>query len=124
MVQSRSPKIQKAVWGQIQVDGFDEAFSDAKLYPGGASEWDWRLTGTHHVPGIQPEDVKGLINYNPTVVILSKGFWERLQVKQETKEVLTEHGILVHILETSEAVDEYNHLVNEHPVAGLFHSTC
>jgi hypothetical protein len=29
-------------------------FKDAKIFPGDAREWDWRETGTRHVPGINP----------------------------------------------------------------------
>src|SRR5690606_40772234 len=48
-----SPRISRLSWGQIEVAGHG-AFKDAKLYPGGAREWDWSETGTRHVPGIQP----------------------------------------------------------------------
>ncbi len=124
MEQSVSPIIQQAAWGKIDIEGFDRPFRDAKVYPGGACEWDWRETGTHHVPGIQPQDVKGLLDYNPSIIILSKGFWQRLQVKQETEQLIKDRGIELHILETGEAVTQYNQFAREECVAGLFHSTC
>ena len=52
----RSPRIMALAWGRIEVEG-DGTFRDAKLFPGGAPEWDWRETGTEHMPGIQPTDV-------------------------------------------------------------------
>jgi hypothetical protein len=57
---NRSPRITQLSWGRLEVDG-DQTFKDAKLFPGGAREWDWRETGTHHVPGIQPADLEELL---------------------------------------------------------------
>jgi len=124
MEQLVSPTIQEASWGEIHIEGFDRPFRDAKVYPGGACEWDWRETGTHHAPGIQPDDVRGLLEYNPSVMIFSKGFWQRLQVKHETQQLIVDRGIDLHILETSKAVERYNQSTGEQLVAGLFHSTC
>ena len=42
-------------WGHVEVEGYP-TFKDTKVFPGGAREWDWRETGTGHVPGIQPAD--------------------------------------------------------------------
>lgn len=33
-------------------------FKDGKVWPGGAKEWDWRLTGTRYRPIIQPADIE------------------------------------------------------------------
>jgi hypothetical protein len=35
----RSPRISHVAWGRLEVAG-QGAFKDAKLYPGGAREWD------------------------------------------------------------------------------------
>ena len=56
----RSPRIAEISWGHIEVEGVGR-FKDAKLYPGGARAWDWRETGTDHVPGIQPADIQELL---------------------------------------------------------------
>jgi hypothetical protein len=71
-----SPRITHLSWGRLEIDD-QRSFKDAKLFPGGAREWDWRETGTHHVPGIQPADVEELVDRGATVVVLSKGVWER-----------------------------------------------
>ena len=55
--QARSPKILYLSWGRLEVEGQDYPFKDAKLFPGGAREWDWKETGTGHEPGIQLTDV-------------------------------------------------------------------
>jgi hypothetical protein len=119
----RSPRIVRLSWGRLEVDGHG-AFKDAKLYPGGARDWDWRETGTHHEPGIQPADVEELLDHGAEAVVLSKGIWERLHVCPQTLDLLAARGVAVHVLQTEEAVKVYNALQETLPVGGLFHSTC
>ena len=71
-IEPRSPRILHLSWGHIEVDGHPP-FKDAKVFPGGAREWDWRETGTRHVPGIQPADVQELIEHGAKAVVLTKG---------------------------------------------------
>ena len=118
-----SPRISLFSWGRIEVEGHPP-FNDAKIFPGGAREWDWRETGTRHVPGIQPADVQELIEHGARTVVLSKGVWERLQVCPETLEVLPENDIQVEVLQTEAAVERFNELRENIAVGGLFHSTC
>ena len=118
-----SPRISLLSWGRIEVEGYPP-FKDAKIFPGGAREWDWRETGTRHVPGIQPADVQELIEQGAKTVVLSKGVWERLQVCPETLEVLSENDIQVEVLQTEAAVERFNELRENIAVGGLFHSTC
>ena len=66
----KSPRILHLSWGHIEVEGHPP-FKDAKVFPGGAREWDWRDTGTRHVPGIQPADVRELIEHGAKAVVLS-----------------------------------------------------
>lgn len=122
--ESRSPKILHLSWGRIEVEGYERPFKDAKVFPGGAREWDWRETGTEHVPGIQPADVQELLDHGAEVVILSRGMAERLQVCPETLQMLEGRGIRTHVLQTEDAVRLYNRLREQQPVGGLFHSTC
>ncbi|MFQ5971938.1 MAG: Mth938-like domain-containing protein [Alphaproteobacteria bacterium] len=121
--QERSPLITHISWGRLEVDG-GRAFKDAKLFPGGAREWDWRETGTRHVPGIQPSDVTELLDHGATEIVLSRGIWKRLQVSSETLRMLEERGIAVHVLQTEDAARLYNELSATKLVGGLFHSTC
>ena len=58
---ARSPHIKRISWARMEVDGVGVG-KDFKLWPGGGREWDWRETETHHVPGIQPWDVKELLD--------------------------------------------------------------
>jgi hypothetical protein len=120
---STSPKIVHLAWGHLEVED-GRSFKDAKLFPGGAREWNWSETGTRHVPGIQPADIEELLQHGATVVVLSKGVWERLQTCPETLDLLGAQGIPFHVLQTEQAATLYNELRESERVAGLFHSTC
>ena len=119
-----SPRIEALSWGRVEVEGQASAFKDAKLFPGGAREWDWNETGTRHVPGIQPADIEELIAHGAEVVVLSRGVYERLQVCDETLAALEEAGAEVHVAQTEEAVRLYNELADRSRVGALIHSTC
>lgn len=120
---TKSPKITSFSWGHLETsDG--NSYKDAKLYPGGSEEWDWNETGTSHVPGIQPADVQALLDHNCEVIILSKGVNERLQTKEETRRLLEEKQLEYKILQTEEAISEYNDLAETKKVGALIHSTC
>jgi hypothetical protein len=117
-----SPRISRLSWGHIEVEGHPP-FKDAKIFPGGAREWDGRETGTRHVPGIQPIDVQELIEHGAKAVVLSRGIWERLQVCPETLDILAKNGIKAEVFQTEAAVVRFNELRESIPVGG-FHSTC
>ena len=120
-----SPRITHISWGCLEVEGRDQPFKDAKLYPGGGRAWDWNETGTSHSPGIQPADVEELLEHGATVVVLSRGMNERLQVKPDTLRRLDDADVEAHVLQTEAAVERYNELQSAgEPVGGLFHSTC
>ena len=70
--QDRSPQITHVSWGRLEVEGKAKPYKDAKLFPGGSREWNWRETGTVHVPGIQPADVQELLDHGAKVVVLSR----------------------------------------------------
>ena len=122
--QDRSPQITHVSWGRLEVEGKAKPYKDAKLFPGGSREWNWRETGTEHVPGIQPADVQELLDHGAKVVVLSRGMTECLRVSGETLDFLKEGRIEAHILPTTEAAELYNRLAKQGPVGGLFHTTC
>jgi hypothetical protein len=124
MGREKSPRIDKISWGQVKIEGFSSPFKDVKLFPGNAREWDWNETGTRHKPGIQPADVQELVDHGATIVILSTGMIERLQVRPETLQFLDKAGVKTHILNTNEAVQLYNELQKDKAAAALIHSTC
>lgn len=118
-----SPEISSIEWGNIKTsDG--NTYKDAKLFPGGSRKWDWNETGTHHKPGIQPADVEELLTEGAQVIVLSKGFNERLGICDETIDMLEEKGVTFYISETEKAVEKYNNIRDEKPTGALIHSTC
>src|SRR3970040_3049524 len=95
---TRPPRITHLSWGSIKGEDQKKPFKDATLFPGGSKEWDWRETGTQHVPGIQPADVEELLKHGATEVILSKGMYDQLHVCPATLHLLNQKGITTHIL--------------------------
>ena len=120
----RSPQINHLSWGRMEVNGVGIG-KDFKLWPGGGHEWDWRETDTHHVPGIQPADVKELLTNGSQTIVLSRGMLLALRTCRETLDLLEEQHTTVHIVETKDAVKLYNCIAFAgKAVGGLFHSTC
>jgi hypothetical protein len=122
--QKHSPQITHVSWGRLEVEGKAKPYKDAKLFPGGSREWNWRETNTEHVPGIQPADVQELLDHGAEAVVLSRGMAECLQVPGETLDFLKERQIEAHVLPTRQAAELYNQLAKDRPVGGLFHTTC
>jgi hypothetical protein len=121
---ARSPRITHLAWGEMEVEGLEPG-RDMKVWPGGGRGWDWRETGTHHVPGIQVADVKELLENGARTVVLTRGMELVLQTCLETLEYLRTRGIPFHVAETNEAARIYNELAAQgEAVGGLFHSTC
>jgi hypothetical protein len=118
-----SPRIVESRWGRLSIEGHGSV-KDAKLYPGGARDWDWRETGTRHDPGIQPADVAELLDHGAEVVVLSTGVFRMLKVCPETLLLLKNKHIPCHVLPTPDAVVTYNRLAETEAVGALIHSTC
>jgi hypothetical protein len=120
----RSPRIEQVSWGRLQVEGKAEPYKDAKLFPGGSREWNWRETNTAHVPGIQIADVQELLDHGASVLVLSRGMQQCLNVPPATLDFLKTNQIEAHVLPTPEAAELYNQLARDQAVGGLFHTTC
>ncbi|MGH3146482.1 MAG: Mth938-like domain-containing protein [Rubrobacter sp.] len=117
-----SPRVTVILWGRLETE--DAIFKDAKLFPGGAREWDWNESATSHEPGVDPADVEELLDRGATALVIGTGFYGRLRVRRETLDTLEERGVATHVLRTEEAVDVYNELRDVVTVAALIHSTC
>ena len=117
-------QIESCSWGNIKVSG-GQSFKDCKIWKNKAKEWDWNITGTRHIPGIQFSDVEEILSNNVDVLVLSKGMENRLQVPDDTINAIKDRGVKVYIEQTENAVKLYNQLVTQGiNVGGLFHSTC
>uniref|UniRef100_A0A2K6N4A6 Mth938 domain-containing protein n=1 Tax=Rhinopithecus bieti TaxID=61621 RepID=A0A2K6N4A6_RHIBE len=80
---------------------------------------------TPHSPGVQPADVKEVVEKGVQTLVIGRGMSEALKVPSSTVEYLKKHGIDVRVLQTEQAVKEYNALVAQGVrVGGVFHSTC
>lgn len=118
------PQVQEISWGQLVLDN-GKSFKDAKLWPGGAREWNWDETGTRHRPGIQLADVQELLDRGCDVVVLSRGQQLVLETAPHVLAALRQAGIEVIHLESRDAVKRYNELVAAgRRVGALIHSTC
>ncbi|MGZ5890633.1 MAG: hypothetical protein ACXWJS_08575, partial [Hyphomicrobium sp.] len=82
----------------------------------------WCETGTEHTPGIQPADVRELLDHGATTIVLLQGMLKRLEICPETSDLLKRQGVAVCVLPTQDAVDLYNDLRKTERVAGLVHS--
>jgi len=121
---TQSPRITHLEWGVMNVVGLAPA-RDLKIWPGGGRAWDWRETGTHHVPGIQVADVEELLEHGAGIVVLTRGMELVLRTCPETLEYLRTRGARFRVAETREAARIYNELAEQgEVVGGLFHSTC
>lgn len=117
-------------WGKltVYVNNVPQAFKDAKVWVGsqntGAKEWNWKITGTQHVPGIQPADLDEFID-QVDEVILTRGVERVLQVPQQTIDYVKSKEKICHVGETPDMIELFNRLVGQgKKVGGVFHSTC
>jgi len=120
-------RITGLAWGQMEVtiDGEKQHFKDCKVWPGGAREWRWEETGTHHNPGIQPADIEEILKQEIDIIVLGRGQLGRLNLSAETEALLRERGISYHAEKTKKAVQLFNELARQGKrVGGVFHSTC
>ncbi len=121
-----APHIKSISWGKLVITdkGKDTVYKDAKVWSSQAKAWNWKATGTEHVPGIQIADIEEFIK-DVDEVILTRGMHLVLQVPQETIKFVTDKGKKCHVGQTEEMVQLYNTLVSQgKKVGGVFHSTC
>lgn len=117
------PAIDDDGWGHITVAG--RTYKDVKLWPGGARTWDWSEHGTDHAGGIQPGDVRELLDNGADHVLLSRGRQRRLQIARATTDLLTHAGATHEILDTGAAISRYVALRDGGVAVGaLIHTTC
>lgn len=114
-------KIDNYKFGRITIDGNDFT-NDVIIFPHQVkSNW-WRKEGHN----LYLEDLEEVVNEKPEILIIGKGAYGRMQVRKKVKEKLKEKGINEVIdLETAEACEKFNNLVNtgKNVVAAL-HLTC
>lgn len=126
-------KIVSSEWGSVTVENTKAdpthlaraTYKDCIIGPTITKEWDWKVTGTRHVPGIQPTNIDELIADGAEVIILALGFEGKLHVSDYAIAYLLANKIPFYSAFTPEAVKLFNRLSGEGlKVGGLFHSTC
>lgn len=116
-------EITKLVWGQITLSN-NTVYKDCIVTPKWVKEWDWRLDGTNHNPGITIDAVKNLTGCCD-VIIISRGMDLKLKTRSDTEDYLKLIEKEYYILESRQAASEYNKRVkNSEKVGLLLHSTC
>jgi hypothetical protein len=109
--------IQDYDFGEIKIDGTtytnDLIILGTEIIP----EW-WRKKGHNLIK----QDLKKVIEYKPTLLIIGKGYYGRMNVPTElTKEL----NFTIRSYKTGEAIKKYNKALNkEKRIAGAFHLTC
>lgn len=121
-------KITDLSWGKTTVNG--KVYKDIKIvsYPNDkgsyVKEWNWNETGTRHIPGIQVGDFEEFVD-KVDYVVLSKGMDNMLHTTDGAIEYLTNKSKTFVILNSKDAVAEFNRLVDlGYTVGALVHSTC
>ena len=114
-------------WGKMTLR--DAVYRDLKIWPGGASEWNWRdVHDTHHAPGVRVSLLKELVASGATTIVLGTGYEGVLQITPEARTyIAATKDVRFEIQNTAAAINAYNALITESPtmkIAALFHSTC
>jgi hypothetical protein len=112
-------KISRYSFGRIVVDGKSYT-SDIIIYPGRVDGSWWRKEGHN----LSLDDLKGIIDAEPQVLIIGTGYNGEMKVQDEAVEALTSRGMEVHALRTTQAVELYNRLEKDGNVIAALHLTC
>lgn len=112
----------------INIYGFPKLFGDCKVTEYGVNKWDWKKTGTHHVPGIQISDLEDMMKFVDHF-ILTTGMEDRLKIGDVTLKYLRENGKTWEILNTNKLQHRFNYLMNNKKrdigrIGVLIHTTC
>ncbi|KJS45507.1 MAG: hypothetical protein VR70_00525 [Rhodospirillaceae bacterium BRH_c57] len=108
-------------YGHIVVDGQDFG-SDVIITPGHVTAL-WS-DGRGHV--LRPTDLGRVWCEAPAILVIGTGFYGCMAVPEETVTCVREHGVVLHIAPTSEAVNAYNSFAAQsgRRVVAALHVTC
>lgn len=106
-------------FGRIVIDG-KRFTSDVIIYPDRVDGSWWRREG--HLLHI--EDLKGVAEENPEVLVVGTGSPGFLRVRPETEEFLKSKGIELIVEPTKTACHTYNELVKTKKIIAALHLTC
>jgi hypothetical protein len=102
----------------IEGDGYD---ADVIIFPDHVQERWWRKEGHR----LAQEDLETVLAAKPEVLVVGTGYYGRMQVPEETLDVLRGAGIDVRVEKTGSAVEEFNRLQRECArIVAALHLTC
>ena len=82
----------------------------------------WRRRKGHE---LRREDIETVLAGKPEVLVVGTGYYGRMQVSEQTLNLLRAAGIDVRIAKTANAVDEFNRLQRERAnIVAALHLTC
>jgi len=113
--------IESYSFGKISING-NKFTSDVIIFPDNVKS-NWRREKGHL---LQKNDLSEIIDYNPDVLIIGKGYYGRMNIPDETKQFLKEKQIECIDEKTKKACEIYNEFnknENQDVVAAL-HLTC
>jgi hypothetical protein len=117
--------IESYEFGVLRIDG-KEYHSDVIIYPetsGGGCRVDaswWRKEGHR----LGRADLESVVKARPEVLVVGTGYYDRMEVPRETRELLKEAGIELCAEPTRQACETYNRLQAVRKVAAALHLTC
>ncbi len=111
-------KIDSYRFGQIVIDG---KVYEHDVVLAGKEVRRWVRKESHHVFW---EDVEGLLDLKPEVVIFGTGAMGVMNVPPEVVSRLQEQGIEVIVERTGKACEVYNEISKEKKVVAVLHLTC
>ncbi len=115
-----SRRISTYEFGRIAIDGTSYV-SDVIIAPDRVIDSWWRKQGHR----LQIDDLDDILQARPDLLVIGTGYYGRMQVPEETRQYLRDHGIEVREARTSEAVTVFNDLQKEYArIVAALHLTC
>jgi len=107
-------------FGKIVIDGVSYSSDIIILGDSVQSNW-WRKQGH----SLSAEDIEPIITARPSVLVVGCGASGLMDVPDQTRQVLQEHGIQLESLDTYKAVQRFNELSQSGvKTAAALHLTC
>ncbi len=106
-------------FGEIVIDG-KRYHNDVVIFPNKVKANWWRREG--HV--LQREDLRGIMEFKPTLLIIGTGAVGAMKVPGETENFVKSYGIDLRIMKTNDACDLFNKISSKERVVAALHLTC
>lgn len=112
--------IDECIFGKITIDG-KEYTEDVVVYPDHV-ENNWRRKEGH---SLHPEDIAGVIESSPKLLIIGRGHYGRLRLLPETRVAIQGEGIEILNQKTARAAKIFNEeSEKDRDVVAALHLTC